>query len=399
MLSVENLRTTATTSGAYRWLIELLTYVGFETTGWQPGRIQRSLMTTFAAGNADLTELGKFIAEFGFGPTSSGPALKLFSKSRYDNDYFRAVKTSGPMRLRNKSSSNYPMEVGKVIVQDAAGVQFRNVTAGTLLPGSVGAPTSLDLTFEAVKAGAGGNVGRSTVNKMVTQFAGVSVENNVTPITGPWYTVTGLDEELDSALRKRNETKWALMSLDLVKEGFEAVALKNGAIKVDIDDSNPRGQFTLDVYAGGQAELLGASVMQALQLAFSKRVFHTEATWLNPWPPGNPSLIQVKHPPTQEFSLPGGIVYYSGQLNSVKAAVRQALLDLIILAPIGGYSYAPGPENVITLGDIADAIEECEGVQTTHLGITADIPVAARHLVIPDQTDPYFGLTFTAVTG
>lgn len=399
MLSVENLRTTATMGGTYRWLIELLKAVGFETDGWQPGRIQRSLMTTFSAGNADLTELGKFIAEFGFGPTSSGPALKLFSKSRYDNDYFKAVKTSGPMRLRNKSSSSYPMEVGKVIVQDAAGVQFRNVTGGTLLPGSVGSPTSLDLTFEAVKAGAVGNVGRSTVNKMVTQFAGVTVENNVTATPGPWFTTTGLDEELDSALRKRNETKWALMSLDLVKEGFEALALKNGAIKVDVDDSNPRGQFTLDVYAGGQSSLLGTDVMQALQLAFSKRVFHTEATWLNPWPPGNPSLVQVKHPPTQEFSLPAGVVYYSGELNSVKAAVRQALLDLVILAPIGGYSYAPGPENIITMGDISDAIEECEGVKTATLGITADIAVAARHLVIPDQADPFFSLTFTPVTG
>jgi hypothetical protein len=302
------------------------------------------------------------------------------------------------MRLRNRSSSSYTLDVGRVIVSDSIGTEFRNVTGGTLLPGSVGAPSYLDLEFDAVLAGAKGNVGRNTVTTMVSQYAGVTVTNDVTPIDQPWYSITGLDEELDSALRKRNSTKWALQSLILVKEGFEAVALANGAIKVDIDDTNPRGQGTLDVYAGGAASLLGTSVMQALQLAFSKRVLNTDATWLNPWPVGNPSLVQVKPPPTQEFSLPGGVVYYSGELSTVRSLVRQALLDLITLAPIGGYNYAPGPTNVITEGDISNAIEDCEGVETTVLGIAGDIPVASRHLVVP-PADPYFNLTFTAVTG
>ncbi len=398
MLSVEALRKTSKLKDVYAWLIELLKSVGFETTGWQPGRIQLSMFTTFAAGSADLTELGKFIVEFGFNDLSSGPALKLYSKSRYDNDYNKAIKTRGLMRLRNKSTSSHTLDVGRVIVSDAIGTAFRNVTGGTLLPGSIGAPSQLELEFEAVLAGAKGNVGRGTVTTLVTQFAGATVANDVTPLDQPWYAITGVDEELDSALRKRNSTKWALQSLILVKEGFEAVARANGAVKVDIDDTNPRGQGTLDVYAGGASSLLGSSVMQALQLAFSKRVLNTQATWLNPWPADNPSLIQVKHPPEQEFSLPGGIVYYSGDLAAVQKLVRQALLDLITLAPIGGYNYAPGPTNVITEGDIANAIEDCEGVETTALGLAGDIAVASRHLVVP-PADPYFGLTFTAVTG
>lgn len=398
MLSVESLRKTSKLKDAYAWLIELLKSVGFETDGWQPGRIQRSMFTTFAAGSADLTELGKFIVEFGFNDLSSGPALKLYAKSRFDNDYFKAVKTAGPMRLKNKSSSSHTLDVGRVIVSDAAGTAFRNITGGVLAPGSTAAPSQLDLQFEAVLAGAGGNVGRNTVTALVTQFAGVTVTNDVTAPPDTWYTITGLDEELDTALRKRNSTKWALQSLILVKEGFEAVALANGAIKVDIDDTNPRGQGTLDVYAGGASSLLGSSAMQAIQLAFSKRVLNTQATWLNPWPNGNPSLVQVKHPLTQEFSLPDGTVYYSGNLTTVQGLVRQALLDLITLAPIGGYNYAPGPTNVITEGDIADAIEECEGVETTELGLTTDIAIASRHLVVA-PADPFFGLTFIAVTG
>jgi hypothetical protein len=75
MLSVEALRKTSKLKDVYAWLIELLKSVGFETTGWQPGRIQLSMFTTFAAGSADLTELGKFIVEFGFNDLSSGPAL------------------------------------------------------------------------------------------------------------------------------------------------------------------------------------------------------------------------------------------------------------------------------------------------------------------------------------
>jgi hypothetical protein len=398
MLSVASLRKASRTSQVFAWLIDLLKSVGFETTGWQPGRIQLSLMTVFSAGNADLSELGKFIVEFGFGPTSSGPALKLFSKSRYNNDYVKAVKTVGPMRLSNTGGVPHTIDVGKAIVADGTGFEFRNITGGSLAAGSVGAPATLDLEFEAVKAGALGNVARGTVTSLVTQFAGVTVSNNVTPINETWYTTIGLDEELDSTLRKRNETKWALSSLELVKEGFEAVGLTNGAIKVDVDDTNPRGQGTLDLYAAGATELLGSATMQAIQLAFSKRVLRTESTWLNPWPIGNVSLIQTKHTPTQEFSLPGGIVYYTGNLETVKAAVRQALLDLLILAPIGGYSYAPGPTNVLTIGDIAEAIEDVEGVETTGLGLTADVAVASRHLLVP-PADPFFELTFTAVTG
>lgn len=398
MLSVETLRKTSRMSEAYSWLIDMLKSVGFETDGWQPGRIQRSIMTTVAAGNADLSELGRFVVEFGFGPTSSGPALTLFSESRYGNKRNLARKAAGPMRLRNFASSTHPLDVGRVIVSDGTGVEFRNVTGGTLLPGSAGSPTTLDLQFEAVLAGAGGsNVSRGSVNKLVTQYAGVTVSNDVTPSGEPWYTTVGLDEEFDTTLRRRNETKWALTSLELVKEGFEAVALANGGIKIDIDDTNPRGQGTLDVYAASALTLLSGLEMQALQYAFSRRVFHTDATWQNPWPSGNASAVQVKPPPTHPFSLPGGVVYYSGNLNQVKAGVRQALLDLVTLAPIGGYDYSPGPSNVITIGDISDAIEEVDQVETTALGLTSDVLIPSRHLIVRDPIDPYFGLTFTAV--
>lgn len=399
MLSVASMRRTTRLSEVYSWLIELLKAVGFQTDGWQVGRIQRSIMTTVAAGNADLSELVRFMVEFGFNDTCSGPALTLFSRSRFQNERFLARKTKGPMRLKNVSTSSYPIGPGEVIVSDSAGMEFRNTTGGTLLSGSVGAPTFLVLDFEAVVAGAGGNVSRGTVVNMVTSFAGVSVTNDVTTIPNPWYSTIGLDEELDSALRRRNETKWALQSLELVKEGFEAVALANGAIKVDIDDTNPRGQGTLDLYAAGAEDVLSGPEMQALQLAFSKRVFHTEATWQLLWPPANPSLIQVKQPATQPFSLPNGIVYYTGDLSTVRDGVRLALLDLITLAPLGGYNYPPGPTNIITLGDITNAIEEVEGVSTTELGLTSDYLVASRHLVVRDLLDPDFGLTFTAVTG
>lgn len=393
------MRKTTRMSEVYAWLIELLKSVGFETDGWQSGRIQRSIMTTIAAGNADLSELVKFTVEFSFGPTSSGPPLTLFSLSRYRNRRVLARKTKGPMRLRNVGSSSHPMGVGEVIVSDGAGTEFRNTTGGTLPPGSVGAPSSLVLEFEAALAGAASsNIGRGAVRLMVTQFAGVSVSNDVNPVDQPWYTLIGLDEELDTALQRRNETKWALQSLELVKEGFEAVARANGAIKVDIDDTNPRGQGTLDVYAAGAAAQLGVAEMQAIQLAFSKRVFRTDATWQSPWLFGNSSLIQVKPPAMQTFSLPAGIVYYTGQLAAVKEAVRLALNDIVTLCPIGGYNYAPGPTNVITIGDLSHAIEEIEGVATVELGLVADYAVASRTLVIAD-TDPYYSLTFVAVTG
>jgi hypothetical protein len=391
MLSVEALRRPATRNQVYAWCIELLKSLGFQTSGWQPGRIQRTTFTTISAAVADLTELGKATVEFNYNELAKGPPLTEFSRSRFDNDRNRAIKTRGPMRLRSVATIPYAIKPLQLIVADSAGTEFRNVAPGTLPAGSPVSPSQLVLEFEARVAGSRGNVGFGTVTRMVTPLAGVTVSNDM---GDPWYTVTGVDEESDESLQRRNATKWATLSLIMVREGFENVGRSAGALKIDVDDSNPRGAGTVDVYAAGDLALLGAAQMEAIQLAFSRRVLNTSAIW----PPEAQSLVHVKEPQTHPLVF-SGTVYFDAAVEQalVRDGVRTALRDLVIRTPIGGHNFSPGPENVVSLGDILEAVEEVDGVRTVTTSLTTNVPVGSRTLVVP-PADPDWGLAFEAVT-
>ena len=64
------------------------------------------------------------------------------------------------------------------------------------------------------------------------------------------------------------------------------------------------------------------------------------------------------------------MVYYDPQytLEDMQTRVRQALNDLLSLAPIGGRTYYTTAEaqNILSFGDIIDALESVPGVRTTH---------------------------------
>jgi hypothetical protein len=391
MLSFEQLSTPLKKSEVDEWTLEILKQFGFQTTGWQPGRIQRSLVDTFATLFADASEVVPTLAKAGTNETATGVALILYSKSRFDNDIIAAVKTAGPMVLTNLGTSGHTIQVGQLVARDNTGTKIFTNTTGGSLPAAVGStPGTLTLQWVAAKAGGGYNVGNGTVTTLTTPISGVSISNPDSG-SGNWFTTIGADQELDRTLRVRNSHKISTLALEWVRARYIYEALSLGARKVLIDDANPRGPGSVDVYLSGDYALYDDATMEVFQAAYAERTFQTESVWPVTDTP-LPSHIYCRHPLTYEMDVQG-IIYYDPQFSPVamQNAVELALNDFLTLMPIGGNDLSPGPENIITKNDLAEAIEKVKGVRTSTITVPAgNTTINPKALVIP-PTDGWFG--------
>lgn len=381
MLSLASLRNPLTRTQALTHVTEIFTALGFDTTSWADGSIQKTFLMTLSLVVSDLSEVTSDIVAFGFNSYAKGVPLTEFSRSRFANERRAAVATKGPMTLTSTASIPYTIQVGQLIVATATGVQYRNTTGGTLSAGSVASPSTLSLTFEAVKRGQSGNAaGNNATLRMVTPLAGVTVK---TANTTPWYTTSGADEESDSSLRARNSTKWATLTVEAVAETYEAIARELGATKVKVHDSNPRGPGTVDIYVAGDAALLGTSDMEAIQAAFAARTFQTDTDW----PASSTSRAAAMQPDDAPLTVVATL-YHDPNVDGATITTRasQALNDFIAATPLGGWDYSPGPANVVLREDIIEALQAVEGVVTVVLTTpSATVSVGTLELVTRDN--------------
>jgi hypothetical protein len=348
------MRSPFTAGEALEWLLEVMQGLGFETTGWQDGRIQKSLMYMVAVAISDLSEVARDIVEFGFNDFATGEPLNLFSQSRYDNTKVAAVRTKGTITLTSKATIPYTVRPGELLVATDDGTTFRNVTGGVIPAGG-----SVTLTFAALVAGSAGNVPGANITRLLTSLAGVTVSATGSPT---WYSVTGADEESDSKIQQRNTTKWSRQNrLQLIRDAAINLALENGAGKVTVDDNNPRGPFTANVYCAAEDGALGPTELAAIQLAFSKVTWHSSPTW----PAAPDSEIAVLVPVEYPLDITVQIFHDATRSSAdVLTDARQALHDLLRRTPIGGVSYPPNFTNVLPAGDLSQALEDVQGVQT-----------------------------------
>jgi uncharacterized phage protein gp47/JayE len=378
MLSISQIVALTRTQAA-TWLKDTLAALGFQTTGWQAGRNQQMMLNNYATSAAAFSQVSATLCEAGFSPTSFGPALTMLSRSRFDNERTEAVKAAGPFLLASTSAVPNVISVGQLFVTDSNGVEFSNTEAGTLAAGG-----TLSLNFEAALAGSAGNIGNDSTLTLLTPLAGVTVTNPGPGGLVDWYTIqAGADEESDTELQRRNATKWGTLSVERTATAIEYLALRcEGVAKVFVNATNPRLQNTTDVYVSGADSLVSTDDITACQVAFSEYTMGTEAVW-PPTETPYPSQIWVKHPAELELSLIG-TVYYDPQftLAEVQASILARVTAMVQAVPIGGNRYATGAANLLTLGDILEAIERSRGVISARLTTpTADITIPPTTLL------------------
>ena len=352
LLTYAQMATALTRAQCRTALINALNDLGFSSTSWQSGSVQRSFLEIGALVYEAMSNVVASMVTFCFNSTSSGTALTMFSESHYDNTRIAAVAAQHTERLTCSATEGpYSISIGDLVFSDGT-YTFRNITGGTLASGS-----TLDLTIEAEVAGTTGNAAVGTITTLNTPLAGVTCTN---PDLGAGVstTTTGVDAETDAALKARNPTKWATLSIETPEAGYRYIAQTAVAnCRVKINDNNPGGAGTVYVYIAADDGVASGPDVSAVQAALEARIMGARSM--------GSSLITTyaAAATTVNFQF---VVYYDSSYNAadVEADVQAALTAYVNGAPVGGYDYSPGPSSVLLYNDIVSAIEGVDGVQT-----------------------------------
>lgn len=360
MLTLAQLRTLVTVEAATEHLIATLADLGFDTTSWQSGSVQRKLLTLTGIVWNQVSQVIVTLTDQLYNETATSDFLTAFSASHYANTRLPAVATTGQVVLTCSAAAGpYTIAASELVFSDSAGRTFRNTGSGTLNSGS-----TLTLAVVAEVPGAAGNVANNTITTLVTSRAGVTVANPAIGSTGTWILTLGEDAESDTRLRSRNTTKWSSYAMQLASEGVRFYAYKaaNAVTRVAVRTDNPGGPGTVWVYLAGASGPAAGGDVTTVQTALNLRSF------------GNFTAYAAT---AQPIAVSGRVYYSRGYTAAgIQAAVETAIAGAINAAPIGGYDLSPGPTNVIPKNDLEDAIANVTGVRTVALTTpAADIGV------------------------
>jgi uncharacterized phage protein gp47/JayE len=332
---------------AFDFLLTQMQALGFETTGWASGKIQRTIVTLSSWVMADASEVVRQVGLFGSTLTATGSPLTELSRANFENTRHEAVRTVGPYTLANAGTTPYTIIPGQLLLGATTGPEFENTTGGTLAAGG-----TLTVTIRALKAGASGNVASNAITRLLTPLAGVT-GNNPPPAVGvPWYTTAGADEEAPAALRLRNSSRMGTLNqIAMPGSGYEHLARSvTGIVKVTVDDQNPRGPNTLDVYIATASGPAGGGDIAAVQaLVNAKRSPSCDALVLAP------STLSLN--PAYIIDMRAGHNTSENQLR-----IGKAIDDYVSTVPIGGFKFSGESSGKMPLSELNDAITSRPGV-------------------------------------
>ena len=265
MITLAQLLTPDSEDVYLQWCLDTLGSLRFNVTSWQTGSRQRTIVQLFAKLGADIHKLIAALAAAGFNRLATGDGLTAFSASRYANVRYPATRTTGKLVLSDDASVGpVTIAVGAYVYKDNVyGYTYRNTSGGTLaLDGT------LTIDIQAEVAGSSRNVGNGTIVDQVTPIAGVSCTNPAQAGTATWITTSGTDQESDVDLRIRNEAKWPTLAIG--SEPADAYigwarSAAAGITRVVVDDTNPDGPGTLDVYVAGPSGVAAGADVTAAQ--------------------------------------------------------------------------------------------------------------------------------------
>lgn len=369
-LSLQQLQTPPTRSEIVDWLIEVLQELGFVTTGWQPGRVQHTILSMVATAAEPLAQSASVLISFAYNKFAQGAALDLYSESRFDNTRDAAEKASGSWEFVNSGPIAHVIKPGTVVATDAQGTFF--LSDGEV---TVNAYSTESVPMIAALAGSAGANVNEPVN-LQTPLAGVAV---TVPTEWP-QTTAGQDPQIDFQLQTENANKWGLLAVEKTDAAYRALALRqDGVRKSLVVSNNPRGAGTVDLLVASNFSTVPVSVLNATQDAFAEYTFLTD-------PSGSvtpTSTCQVLNPDVQPLDLVG-VVFFEPSIpqSSIENRVNAALEALLTRVPIGGFEYSNADVNQLTVADITDAIKSARGVTSVTLTTpAADLVIGQRSLL------------------
>jgi uncharacterized phage protein gp47/JayE len=342
-LSLFDLQTPVSRESVRAYLEGLLVAEGFPVDAWQDESAARAFLELQAQAGAQQSIPVAALAKMGFLSTSEADFLTALVKSNYDADRATAVATVMPVSMINSGTTTYVKGAREVIVQARNGRNFFNVAGMTATAGA----TTIH-SFVSELPGSASNVPAQDLT-LVTPLAGV-----IPRFLGS-FTTAGADEEGDPQLRVRASSQWAMLRVEKIAPGIVNLA-RSAAPSVhgiSVDDENPRGPGTLDVYLAASNATAGGADVALVQTALNGALFGT----------GTAEVAGLAiAAPTQVLNL--SMTVYVRGITAVDAqtALLAAWAAFLLTVPVGGFDLSPGPQNVILPDQITDFMGSVSGV-------------------------------------
>jgi uncharacterized phage protein gp47/JayE len=336
-LSLVDLQTQQSKEDVRSILVQLLEDVAFPVDAWQDESLARAYLETASALGSIMSERVAYLSRQGFLSSAEAEFLTALVLSHYDELRNPAVASVFPVSAINAGGTTHGPAAGAIIVRSSDGQTFTNVAAAT-----ISASTTTIVSFQAQQPGSAGNIEAQTLT-LVTPLAGVTMS-----FLGS-FTTAGADAESDPKLRERARTKWATLRVEKVREGVLNLA-RNAAASIDslaIDDDNPRGPGTVDVYLAAENATAGGSDVLAAQAAFDDAFF------------GNGSstpLVKALAALTVSQAALATVYVRGAAADLVQTALQTAWTEFLGSIPVGGFDLSPGPVNVIPRAMIIAAL-------------------------------------------
>jgi hypothetical protein len=315
---------------------------------------------------SQLSKVAVFLKTMGLNDTATGDALTRYSSSQYDNDRNQATTAQRKNSLScSVDAGPHTFNVGDIVIEHPDGPTYRNVEDGVnTYPVTIPSGGSVsNLIFEAEVAGEDANKGSNSVNRIVTTLAGVTISSD------QLYR-SGSNAESDLRLQQRNKTKWALLTrFELIRDAVVQIVLSasDAITVVEVDDQNPRGAGTFNVYIAGDLTTSGTQELDAAQALLDRYVMGS----------GPPLYRDLVIPaPEQQLNITGTVYYKGGFAEAdMQSETVAALNEFIKVIPLGGFDFFPGPTQVVPKNDIEDVIREVRvGGQSVSKTVRLDLP-------------------------
>jgi hypothetical protein len=360
--------------GVLSYLLTELANVGFPTTAWQTGSAVYTLLRVEARKIADVITLIAAIAKGGFLDLATGGWLTLLAKSHYQLDRYPPVNAVGGVRFTIASGSPaQTIQPGQLWVVTNGGKRYNSVNAA---PVAIASGSSAVIPVRAEQAGQAYNVALATGLKLVTPLPGMTAAFEDTG-AGTWLTTQGQDEEKDEPLRIRCRSRWATIGINKTRDAYVFLATNTPGLttqpnRVLVDDQNPRGEGTVDVWIAGPAGPISTTDESAVRAYMLARK--------------SPSTdLAVANALTAAITVTAD-VQYRGSFPLAVAQAQDNVTTYIQALPIGAS---------VHLADVTEAIMTPDGMfNASNVRING---VAADHALAVNEVATVDAVTLTAV--
>lgn len=339
-------------------MLAALTSVGFPVTSWPVGGAGRTLVQSFARVLADALGLVGNVARGGLldlapgtDPGSPGDWLTLYAASHYG--LTRRAAAFGVVKVRLTVASGagpYTITPGQLWALSTTGRRYNSTNTANVT--ATAGPSTVDFELRAESPGAAYNLGLGATLTLETPLPGVTaltIESAAS--SGTAMVTAGTDQERDAALRARCRSRWATIGLQHTADAYDALARQVPSVgdplvslvtRTKVDDTNPRGAGTVNIWIAGEAGPLTAPEEAAVDAYLQDRKSVT-------------ADLQVANATAVPVNITATIYVRNNSAASAEATTR--LTDAINAVDIGGTVYrAQLLEELMTPAGVFNAV-------------------------------------------